>query len=118
MLSPHITVAANRHFAEGDNNAIHWGYHRTLENNISYWKIFKETRLDLLLQFKSVLLDTERLLKLYHFKEWQKKRDHVPKDFGLFGTIWTTVAINSSKCQWHIDSYDIELTALLYFGDF
>ena len=31
----------------------------------------------------------------------------------------TTVAINkSSKCEWHIDTNDIELTALLYFGDF
>jgi hypothetical protein len=45
-------------------------------------------------------------------------RKQVPRNFGLFGTIWTAVVHNPSYSQWHYDPKDFGLVALLYFGEF
>lgn len=109
---------ASKRFKKDDFHTLHWGYHSYPMNGIKYWKIFAETNIPLLLKLKTQIIELEQALRVYHYSDWQKKKALVPSGFGLFGTIWTTLAINYSSCQWHVDRTDIGLTALLYMGDF
>jgi hypothetical protein len=45
-------------------------------------------------------------------------RLQLPSQYGLFGTVWTTVVHNPSCSQWHFDPGDFGMAALLYFGEF
>src|SRR5262249_12430955 len=97
---------------------IHHGYHHFAQDRKYYWKLFQETKLPTLLFLKPLLLRVERILQLYHHDIWKQVREKVPALYGLFGTIWTTVVVNSGSSTWHIDPEDQGLTALLYFGNF
>jgi hypothetical protein len=39
------------------------------------------------------------------------------QEYGLFGTIFTTIVLNLTSCQWHMDPKD-KFAVLLYFGNF
>jgi hypothetical protein len=42
-------------------------------------------------------------------------RLQVPLNYGLFGTLWTTMVHNPSFSNWHFDPGDFGLAALLVF---
>jgi hypothetical protein len=45
-------------------------------------------------------------------------RLQVPWNYGIFGTLWTTMVHNPSFSNWHFDPGNFGLAILLYFGEF
>lgn len=115
---PRLQSKTNKRFRSGDYHTLHWGYHSRPQNGSMHWTLFTETNIALLKQLKQQIIQLDRTLQKYHLSDWKKKRAHVPPQHGLFGTVWTSLAINYSPCQWHVDKKDVGLTALVYMGDF
>lgn len=98
--------------------ATHHGFRLCSSGGIRTWKLFHETSIPLLKSLRGLLIRAEELLLAICPSEWLRQKKHIPKNFGLFGTFWTTVVFNPSFSEWHFDGEDFGLTALLYFGDF
>ena len=71
-----------------------------------------------LLQCRPLLSFLEQIYKIAAFTTWQDIRQAVPPNFGLFGTIFTTIVVNTDAGMWHYDPLDTGFTILIYFGDY
>jgi hypothetical protein len=93
--------------------SYHMGfYEQNLPNSQQRtWKLYEHTN-------KVVLTSLKPILKILseHFSKFLKSLPCPPK-FGLFGTIFTTIVVNFSSCQWHVDPTD-KFAVLMYFGNF
>jgi hypothetical protein len=98
--------------------ATHHGFRFCSAGGTQTWKLFQETSIPFLKSLRGLLIHVEKLLLAFCPSEWRLQRKQIPKNFGLFGTFWTTVVENPSFSEWHFDRGDFGLTALLYFGNF
>lgn len=104
----------NRRYVAGNPKALHMGfYEQNLPKNPNRtWKLYEATNKPLLLALKPIL---------QHYSTTMRKDmanpSPCPKDYGLFGTIFTTIVVNNFSCQWHVDPQD-KLTIIFYFGKF
>jgi hypothetical protein len=63
---------------------------------------------------KPFLFYIEEVLLRVCWEKWSQMRLQVPLNYGLFGTLWTTVVHNPSFSHWHLDLGDFGLAALLW----
>jgi hypothetical protein len=78
------------------------------------WKLYEKTDKDFLLLLKPLLQHISRQV----LSIWPSGKDlPCPPQYGLFGTIFTTLALNIDACEWHVDPMD-HFAVLLYFGNF
>jgi hypothetical protein len=84
------TLAYNKHdtrrHKKGTISAIHHGFHSITKNNQKVWTIFGETSLNLLLAFKFIIIEIDKLLRIYHFDQWKFKKSKLPQYYSLFNT--------------------------------
>jgi hypothetical protein len=80
--------------------------------------LFQETSLNFLKSVKLLLFYVEEVLLRVCWEKWFQMRLQVPWNYGIFGTLWTTVIHNPSFSNWHFDPRDFGLATLLYFGEF
>ncbi|MES2615091.1 MAG: hypothetical protein V4591_06735 [Bdellovibrionota bacterium] len=90
-------------------------YEQNVSNNPNrIWKLYEQTNRNLLLAFKPILqFYSKKILS-------ERSVDDLlpcPPEYGLFGTVFTAIAVNNHLCTWHIDPRD-KITMLFYFGDF
>jgi hypothetical protein len=87
-------------------------YEQNLPNSTQRtWKLYEHTNRVILTSLKPIL----KILSVF-FSKYLPILPCPPK-FGLFGTIFTTIVVNFSDCQWHLDPND-KFAVLLYFGKF
>lgn len=104
---------SNRRFLKGQQEPYHMGFY---EQNLPsdprrIWKLYKDTNKPLLLALKPILIHFDSIFQRTGLP------DPCSREFGLFGTIFTTIVVNREECLWHIDPFD-KFTILLYFGEF
>ena len=90
-------------------------YEQNLKNSPQRtWKLYEATNREVLLSLKPIL---QHLSANYLATLPNPNIVPCPTEYGLFGTIFTTIVVNFGTCQWHLDPKD-KLAYLLYFGDF
>lgn len=108
-------ISTRRHL-KGQPTSLHMGFY---EQNLPgvkerTWKLYKETDKSLLLSLKPIL---RQFSEIFISSLGTSAELPCPLEYGLFGTVFTTIAINRADCNWHIDPKD-KLTALIYLGQF
>ena len=96
--------------------SLHMGfYEQNLKNSSQRtWKLYDATNMHILLMLKPIL----KLLSNTYIKTLEDPLNlPCPPEFGIFGTIFTTIVVNFGTCHWHIDPKD-KFACLIYFGDF
>jgi hypothetical protein len=61
-----------------------------------YLTLFQETSLNFLISLKPLLFYIEEVLLRVCWDQWFEMRLQLPRNYGIFGTIWTTVEHNPS----------------------
>jgi hypothetical protein len=74
-----------------------------------------EWNLNFLKSLKPLLFYIEEVLLRVCWDQWFEMRLQLPRNYGIFGIIWTIVGHNPSFTNWHFDPGDFGLAALLYF---
>jgi hypothetical protein len=111
------TFSSCRRFDVGKIPGRHHGFHLHYAKGEKIWKLYHSTNTKFLAHCKNLLLYLDGLYKFHAFEEWNRVREKIPKNLGLFGTIFTTIACNLDSCSWHIDPCDLEFAVLIYAGE-
>lgn len=105
---------ADRRFEPGQFGGRHHGFHQ-YQNR---WKMFSESSIDFLRIMKPLILYLSTLYKTLKFCDYKIAKKNVPKGWGLYGTIFTSIALNKDATSWHKDTKDTLWTILIYGGNF
>lgn len=106
----------NRRHSANQPLSLHMGfYEQNLQKSSQRtWKLYAATDRLILLKLKPIL----KRLSVAYIKTLKDPDDlPCPPEFGIFGTIFTTVVVNFGTCHWHVDPKD-KMAYLIYFGDF
>jgi hypothetical protein len=104
------------HHSSGAPKALYMGFY---EQNLRMsqtrtWKLYEAMDRQLLLSLKELLqLLSETCLR----NGTCPYPPPCPQEYRLFGTIFTTIMLNLTSCQWHVDPKN-KFAVLLYFGNF
>jgi hypothetical protein len=112
-----LTLSSCRRFDFGKIPGRHHGFHLHYMGGKRIWKLYHSTNTKFLASCKDLLLFLDRLYKFHAIEEWNRGREKIPMNLGLFGTIFTTIACNVDSCSWHIDPCDLEFAVLVYARD-
>jgi hypothetical protein len=80
------------------------------------WKLYKTSDKIFLFSAKNLLLFLNNFYKFYVQNEWEKVRQKIPPELGLYGTIFISIAANINSCSWHTDPSDLQFVIIIYFG--
>jgi hypothetical protein len=106
-----------RHEA-GTLKATYHGFHVISSKGSPYLTLFQETSLNFLKSLKPFLFYVEEVLLRVCWDQWFEMRLQLPRNYRIFGTIWTSMGHNPSFTNWYFDPGDFGLAVLLYFGEF
>lgn len=100
-----------RRHCVGQPHSLHMGfYEQNLSNSRDrIWQLYEATNSSLLQTLKPLIQHLSSMFEI--------PSPPCPPQYGLFGSLFTTIVLNTGGCQWHIDPND-KLTIILYFGDF
>ena len=106
---------SNRRHSINDPKSLHMGfYEQNLKDSLQRtWKLYEAANKEVLLSLKPIL----QHLSSNYLQQFPNKPITCPLNYGLFGTIFTTIVVNRDTCHWHLDPKD-KLAFLIYFGKF
>lgn len=106
-------VYNSRRFSGGATKPLHMGfYEQNLPNDSRrIWNLYESTSKPLLLLLRPIITYLSTLV--CHLTP----RPPVDPGYGLFGSIFTSLVVNSDHGEWHIDPKD-KLAVIIYFGQF
>lgn len=110
----HSINYSDRRFEAGQFGGRHHGFHQYFGR----WKLFSETNILFLRTMKPLILYLSKLYKNLFYNDYKEAQKKVPKGWGLYGTIFTSVALNKDATNWHKDTKDTLWTILVYGGNF
>lgn len=105
---------SDRRFEKNQVGGRHHGFHRFKKS----WVLFSESSIQFLRSCEPLIMYLNNLYRTLKLKDFKLAQKNVPKGWGLYKTVFTSLAANKDSTKWHKDTKDTNWTIIIYGGNF